>query len=53
LVGIIPFALQQQQAAAFHQSSPSQDSSAVREEWQEAYRDFKPSAAIAARIEEL
>jgi hypothetical protein len=45
--------LQQQQAAAFPQSSPLQDSSAVRDEWRRAYKDFKPSADVARRIEEL
>src|SRR5215813_327974 len=44
---------QQQQAATFPQSSSLQDSQAVRDEWRRAYKDFKPSAAVAARIEEL
>jgi hypothetical protein len=48
-----PLVWQQQQAAKFPQSSPLQDSPAVREEWRRAYKDFKPTAAVAARIEEL
>src|SRR5262249_1671948 len=38
---------------AFPQVKPLSDSPAIREEWRRAYKDFKPSAAVAARIEEL
>ena len=43
----------QQAASNFPQSSPLQDTQAVRDAWRKAYKDFKPSAAVAARIEEL
>jgi len=49
---LLPFALQQQ-AATFPQSSPLQDSPAVRDAWRKAYKDFKPPAAVSACIEEL
>jgi hypothetical protein len=49
---LLPFALQQQ-AATFPQSSPLQDFPAVRDAWRKAYKDFKPSAAVTACIEEL
>src|SRR5215475_12094708 len=43
----------QQAASNFPQSNPLQDSQAVRDAWRKAYKDFKPSPAVAARIEEL
>jgi hypothetical protein len=49
---LLPFA-SQRQAAAFPQSAQLVDYRAVREEWRRAYRDFKPPADVARRIEEL
>src|SRR5215468_9450884 len=43
----------QQAASNFPQSNPMQDSPAVRDTWRRAYKDFKPSDAVSARIEEL
>ena len=43
----------QQTASNFQQSNPLQDSPAVRDAWRKAYKDFKPPAAVATRIEEL
>jgi len=43
----------QQAANNFPQSVPLQDSQAVRDAWRKVYKDFKPSSAVAARIEEL
>ena len=43
----------QQAASNFPQSNPLQDSPAVRDAWRKAYKDFKPSAVVSARIEEL
>lgn len=44
---------QQQAASNFPQSNPLQDQAAVRDAWRKAYKDFKPPAAIAMRIEVL
>ena len=43
----------QQAASNFPQSNPMQDSPAVRDAWRKAYKDFKPPATVAARIEDL
>jgi len=43
----------QQAASNFPQSNPLQDSPAVRDAWRKAYKDFKPPAVVAPRIEEL
>jgi hypothetical protein len=50
---LLQVVLERQQAAVLLQSSSLVDYQVVRDEWRRAYRDFKPSAAIAARIEEL
>jgi hypothetical protein len=43
----------QQAASNFPQSNLMQDSQAVRDTWRKAYKDFKPPAAVAAKLDEL
>src|SRR5262245_18033347 len=47
------FSQQQASKQQFPNSNPLEDNPAIRDAWRKAYKDFKPPAAVDARIEEL
>jgi DNA/RNA-binding domain of Phe-tRNA-synthetase-like protein len=53
LLPLTCFSQQQASKQQFPNSNPLEDNPAVRDAWRKAYKDFKPPAAVAARIEEL